>query len=125
MDDETVFTYSIMRCIDNITNSLVHFVRVVPIRAINTTTKYKIVQLGNHILSYININDETIYQNMNQGCNDNIIHSLVTFSRVVSLPEINNTTMYKIVSLSLELYPWNCKGNHMLLHMNMNMNDAT
>ena len=43
------------------------------------------------------MNDRNIYQNINQWCNGNTIHSLVTFSRVVPIHAITITTEYKLL----------------------------
>ena len=44
MEDGTIFQYPIQRCIgNNTTYTIATFSRVVPLRKINNTTKYKIV----------------------------------------------------------------------------------
>ena len=43
------------------------------------------------------MHDGTKFHNFKQRCNGNTIHSLVTFSRVLSIRAINTTTKYKIV----------------------------
>ena len=101
--DKTIFQYSIPRCIGNIIHNLVIFSRILPFRATNTRTKYKIVWLlvdfnprnykGNHKSSHINIDEWPIFQYSIQWCIRNTIYSLVIFSRVVTLCETNTLTL--------------------------------
>ena len=72
MDDGTIIQNFNHRCNGNTIYILVIFLRVVPICATNTTTKYKIVYLslvlhpqnyiGNHMSLYMNMDDKTIFQ---------------------------------------------------------------
>ena len=104
MDDGTIVQISICRCIGNTIFSLVIFARVVQFRVSNTTTKYIIVWLsseftprnykGNHIPSYLNMDNGTIFQYSIQSCIINTVPNLMTFSRGVSFCENNNTARY-------------------------------
>ena len=81
----------------------------------NTTYMYKIVWLslilhpqnckGNHVSVYINMSDGTIIHNFNHRCNDNTIHSLVIFSRVVPCHYVQLTLQPNIKLFNSQ---WNC-----------------
>ena len=106
-DDWAIFIYSIMRCIGNTIRRTVILIRVVPLCATNTTTKYKSVCLylkfiprnctGNHIALYINMDNGTIFKLSNQRCIGNTIYNVAILSRDVPICEINTTTKYKSV----------------------------
>ena len=96
----TIFQYSNHRCIGIIIYYIVtHYQELFHCKLI--------LPLNSHFYS-------------NQRCIGNIIYYIVTLPRIVPLLEIKNTTRYKILRLSLEFHPMNCKGSHMPLCMNMN-----
>ena len=108
---------------------MITFSRVVAIRAINTTTNYKIVRLSlkfnprkckeNYISLYINMDDGTSFKYLIERCIVSTIYSLATFPRVIPLCNTNTIAIWTIVWLSLGLHPQNYKVNPMSLYMYM------
>ena len=99
---------------------------------IDTAMKYKIDWLclefdprfceGNHIPSYVDMDDGTIFQFFFQRCIGNTIYSWLIISRVVPglLCETDTTDKYIILLLSFKFHPQICKGICMSLSKYIN-----